>query len=297
MKFLNIIRTFILGLLLLTAAVTNAQQSKMESAFKFYEQNNLESAKADINAAISNPETAKDAQAWQIRGYIYKSIYKNEKSNKQSPARLEALKSIKKSEGFDTKKEYLQLNINAAQYLISTLSNDAVEFLDPVDYEKAIELEKKIIEYYPLMDSSITNQQKQEIAFDENLGTVYSSILDKSPENTKFVNLAKGIYERILTLDPDNITANLNMGLLYFNRGVNLIISSDMEMDITKLEPMQEKSVKLFKESLPFMERAYDINPNKIVVLQGLKGIFHALHDEEKFNFYQKKIEEINKQK
>jgi Tfp pilus assembly protein PilF len=92
MKKLNKIRTIILGLLLLIAVVAKAQQQKLVAAFTFLEQNQLDSAKANINAAIAHPETANDAQTWQVRGYIYKAIYnKNEKDKKRTPARLEAL--------------------------------------------------------------------------------------------------------------------------------------------------------------------------------------------------------------
>src|ERR1043166_4846720 len=96
-------RTIIFGLLLLPAVISKAQQTKVNEAYTFLQSGKLDEAKAAIDAAVVNPETQTDGQAWYIRGFVYKTIYnQTEKSNKQSTSRMEALSSFKKSLSLDT---------------------------------------------------------------------------------------------------------------------------------------------------------------------------------------------------
>ena len=49
-------RTIIFALLLITALVSNAQQSRVNAAYTFLQQGNLDSAKAIIDVAVKNAE-------------------------------------------------------------------------------------------------------------------------------------------------------------------------------------------------------------------------------------------------
>lgn len=296
MKQLVKIRTFILGLLLLAAVVANAQHETVAAAYKFLQQNNLESAKANIDAAILNPETANDAEAWYYRGFIYKTIY-NEKKQIKSPARLEALKSFKKSISLDNAKEYFSDNIGSLKYLANTFHNDEAEMLDLEDTETAIELFGKFQECFKAIDPSTAANQEKEIEFNLALGSVYSSIIERSKKDSaatyKYLKLAKALYNAILLLDPNNISANYNIGILYYNQAVNLVLAQDIDADLVDITRVIDNSTKLFKESLPFMEKAYTLDPKRIETLQGLTGIYWSLNEPEKSNIYKQKINEI----
>lgn len=111
------------------------------------------------------------------------------------------------------------------------------------------------------------------------------------------MNLAKSSYNKVLELDPNNIGANYNMGILYYNQAVNLINQSDYDLDIVALSDIQDNSIKLFKESLPFMEKAYSLDPRRKETLLGLSGIYFSLNEFDKSNMFKLKLEEIEKQK
>ena len=144
--------------LLILAGVTKAQTDKVNAAIAFLQKGNLDSAKITIDAAISDSHTAASGQVWYYRGFIYKTVYnKTEKANKQSPARIEALNSFKKSLSLDTSVENIQENINNIKYLATSLYNDAAASLDSVDYKIAIEDFDKFKEYYLLIDPSTAN--------------------------------------------------------------------------------------------------------------------------------------------
>jgi hypothetical protein len=294
---LKIKRTLILGLLLLLAVVANAQQSRVTAAYAFLQQSQLDSAKANIDAAVLNPETQTDGQAWYIRGFVYKTIYnQKEKGNKESTSRIEALVSFKKSLSLDTTRENVQENIKNIKYLATTLYNDAAASLDTIDYKIAVRNFDIFREYYLLVDPSVVNFKQKEIDFANAIATVYTRIYEGDRKGkADFLSLAKGAYNRALSFDPNNINANYNMGILYYNQAVNLINQSDYDLDIVALNDVQDNSINLFKASLPFMEKAYSLDPNRKETLLGLSGIYFSLNEKEKSNEFKQKLEQIGK--
>lgn len=294
---LKLKRTLIFGILLLTAVVSKAQQSRVTAAYTFLNQGNLDSAKANIDAAIVHPDTQADGQAWYIRGFVYKTIYnQTDKANRQSASRLEALKSFKKSLSIDTTQENVQENIKNIKYLATTLYNDAAASLDTIDYKVAVENFDKFKEYYLLVDPSQENFKQKDIDFANAIATVYTRIYEGDRKaNVDFLNLAKASYNKALALDPNNINANYNMGILYYNQAVNLINQSDYDLDIVALNDVQDNSINLFKSSLPFMEKAYSLDPNRRETLLGLSGIYFSLNEKEKSNEFKQKLEQIGK--
>jgi len=294
---LKIKRTLILGFLLLLAVFSNAQQSRVTAAHTFLQQGKLDSAKANIDAAVIHPETQADGEAWYIRGFVYKTIYnQNEKANKESSARIEALISFKKSVSIDPSEENLQENIKNIKYLATTLYNDAAASLDTIDYKIAVKNFDIFREYYLLVDSSKENFKQKEIDFANAIATVYTRIYEGDRKGkVEFLNMAKASYNKALAFDPNNINANYNMGILYYNQAVNLINQSDYDLDIVALNDVQDNSINLFKASLPFMEKAYSLDPNKRETLLGLSGIYFSLNEKEKSNEFKQKLEQIGK--
>ncbi len=291
---LHLKRTLFFGLLFLAAVVSNAQQDKVNAAYTFLQQGDLESAKTAINLAVNHPETSNDAQAWYIRGFIFKTIYnKDEKSNKQAPSRLEALSSFKKSVSIDSSQENSEENKKNIKYLATTLYNDAAASLDSIEFKIAVENFEKFKEYYLIVDPSRTNFLQNDIKFLLALASVYNQIFEGDRNKVEYRELAKSTYNKVLGLDPNNISANYNMGILFYNQAVNLINQSDYDIDIVALDDVQDNSIKLFKESLPFMEKAYSLDPNRKETLLGLSGIYFSLNEKEKSNMFKQKLEEI----
>ncbi|MCW3082902.1 MAG: hypothetical protein JWP12_268 [Bacteroidetes bacterium] len=297
---LNLKRTICFTLLLLFATIVGkAQQRKFNAAYTFLQQGNLDSAKVNIDAVVLHPETAGDGKSWYVRGFIYKSIYnKSEKGNKQSTSRIVALKSFKKSIELDTAQENVQENVKNIKYLCTTLYNDAGASLDSIDYKIAIANFDIFKEYYLLVDPTPANIQQKDIDFTLAIASLYTKVFESDRKGKiEFLKLAKDAYNKILAIDPNNIAANYNMGILYYNQAVNLINQSDYDLDIVALNDIQDNSINLFKESLPFMEKAYELDPKRRETLLGLSGIYFSLNEFDKSNMYKQKLEEIEKQK
>lgn len=288
-------KIFTLGLLLLITIISNAQSDKIANAVKFYQANNLDSAKLYIDEAIKNQATENDAQAWYIRGFIYKEIYtKREAENKQSTARTEALYSFKKSLSIDTTKENVEENKKNIKFLAYKFFNDAASSLDTINYEIAIINFQQYKSTMLIIDSSLISQK--ELEFNLAIGSVYTKLFETDRKaSNRFLDLAKVAYSKVLSIDPNNISANYNMGILYYNQAVHLIKEMDYDIDMVSLSDIQDNSIVLFKESLPFMEKAYELDPNRKETLQGLSGIYFSLNDFEKSNAFKQKLEKIEK--
>src|ERR1051326_1957433 len=92
-----------------------------------------------IDRAILNPQSAKNAYAWYVRGYVYKEWYKTfESSNKKSKTRSDAVVFLKKALELDTAKEYVPNIKQTLKYLASTFYNDAGSTLLAFKYKKTL---------------------------------------------------------------------------------------------------------------------------------------------------------------
>ena len=291
---LNLKRILVFVLLLMLSVVTKAQESKVGAAYNFLMHKQLDSAKAAIDIAITNPQSANDDQAWNVRAFIYKEIYKvREKNNPQSPARIESLNSCKKLLTLTNQSEARESATNVIKYLTSTFYNDASDNMDTTHYAIAIAMFEKYKEYYPLIDTSKVNLQKKDIEFLLALASTYTEKFKANKSKQEFLNLTKATYVKVLAIDPNNINANYNMGILYYNQAVDLINQSDYDLDIVALSDIQDNSIALFKKSLPFMEKAYTFDPNRKETLLGLSGIYFSLNEFEKSNMFKQKLKEI----
>ncbi len=247
-------------LLFIVITITiKAQSEKVIKAEEFYQNNKLDSAKIYIDNAMMSKDIA-NFYAWMLRGYIYKSLYReNEGKKGQSPARIEALNSLKKSMELDKFNEIEENNIAAIKYLLGTMHNDIVRALDSENDTIAIELFTISQKYYKLIDSSYEANQVREIEFALALATTYNTIADKNKGDAKaakYITLAKLQYDKVLSLDPHNVSANSNRGVLDYNQGVRILKSiNDSTKSADSIQKINE-GIQLLKESLPFMFQA-----------------------------------------
>ena len=104
---------------------------------------------------------------------------------------------------------------------------------------------------------------------------------------------AKSYFERVLTLDENNLNGNYNIGILYYNKAVNIINGTDYDIDLVALSDIQDTSITLFMQSLPFMETAVKLEPENENTLIGLSGIYFALNEHEKSEEIKQQLRDI----
>lgn len=282
-------------ILILCSFAVQAQNDSVSSAYNSLVAGDLERARVAIEAASQHPETSGDAQTWYFRGFIYKEIYNlKERSQPDSPAREVAFSSFLQSIHLDTTGEDLEENRKNIRYLAATYFNDAKEAMNPEEYDVAIRCYRSyrdaMIAHNPNIDLT-----DRDIEFNNALGSVYNRIYDSNPEqNEQFFSKIQEVYNKVLELDSNNISANYNLGILFYNKAVNIINNLDYDMDMFAFMEVQENCVEIFKQSLPFMEKAYELDPNRKETLIGLSGIYFSLHEIDKSEELKKKIAELD---
>lgn len=121
--------------------------------------------------------------------------------------------------------------------------------------------------------------------------------IDKNPSNTNFLNAMGSLYERkedyksaaaqykkILDIKADDFDGNYNYARSLYNQAV-VILNAEK---IDKLE--RDKAMNFYKESLPYFETAYKVNPKQVYYILG--SVYNALGMEAKY----KEVMEANKE-
>jgi len=279
-------------IMILMIGVLQAQPEKVQKAFKFYTDQKLDSARVLIDQSVLDSSTAKLAQVWNLRGYIYKELYKaKERTNKKSPLRVEAVISFKRSILLDKDLEHKTDNIKNLGYIASMYYNDIVP-LDTNTYKLIVECDcfNKYKEIMVLVDAE--KIKPKEIEFNLVLGGIYQRIYEGDRrKNIDYLAKAENAFKIVLNLDPDNISANYNMGILFYNQGATLINEQDYDIDLVAFEQIQDKSKDLFKQSRPYMEKAYQLDKANESTIKGLCGIYFSLHETENYEKFKCKAE------
>jgi tetratricopeptide (TPR) repeat protein len=128
-----------------------------------------------------------------------------------------------------------------------------------------------------------------------NLATVCEKIKEKDKTNeAKYSAKEERLYKEVITAEPSNFRANYNLGVMYYNRAIAIIDASDPDQTgIEELSKLQDKTNPIFLQAKPYFLKAYQIDPKKKEVLEGLAGIYFALNDIPKSNEFKQKADAI----
>jgi hypothetical protein len=289
----------LLAALLLTGMGALRAQTLLHynAALLFVQSGELDSAQKELDLHIKEPGAEKSGDTWYLQGVIYKEKYKKlENNNLFSPFRAKAFEAFKLSLTLDTAAQHQKTVRDNIRYIALRYYNDAVSTLDTIRYETSLSCYKSYREAILLADPGV-DIAKKDVQFYLALASTYTTIynMDKKA-NAKFYELAKETYLQVLKWDTENYTANYNLGLLFWNKGVDLMYEIDYDINLDSAMDVQDHSVELFKESLPYAGKAYEIAPKREETLIVLSGIYYSLNEFQKSKAYQQMLDDLRKQ-
>ena len=263
-------------------------------ALFYMQKSELDSAKKYIDLSAIEENLGSTAKTWYYRGFIYKELYKaQEKNNKISPLRLTSIESFKKMLTLKGKDEFQESTFKILEYLSNTLYNDAARTLDTENY-------KSSISNYSLFRNTmqIANPNADLKSRDIQFKLALASVLNRPAETEVGLDSAqarqiKNLYLDVLFLDPNNPGANYNLAILYYNEAADIINNMDYDMDIMKLNEVQDRCIEIFLEGLPYMKKSYELNYKRKETLIGLSNIYYGLNDLEKSEAYKKELDDL----
>jgi hypothetical protein len=297
-KSYHYLKSFLSFLMVVFCHNFYAQNDLLFEAQKLCKDKKYDLAITMLDKTIVHPETQNDPASWYTRSFAYFHVYKQAgqyntlKLSELDTALSSALMSVK----LDTAKTYINENNSIIKngaiyyYKIST-----VLLQDSLDYLKSEKFYDKYKKYTAMIDPAFDFKQK-DINYYNTTGGIFADKYMKNNFNQKYGDVAKNALLKVLELDSKNISANINLGILYYNQGATLMKMMDYDVDLAQLDVIQENAKKLFKQSLPFMIKVYELDPKAERALEGLQGIYSALLDEEKANEFKQKKEALNKQ-
>lgn len=296
-KSYHYLKNSICFLLLIVCHSQYAQTDLLIEAQNLCSEKKFDQALPLIEKIITNAETKNEASAWHIRAFAFIQAYKQTGQYNISKISLldTSMSSTLRSMQLDTANEFTANNNSfikfgaGAYYKISSIL-----LTDSLNSVKSEQFYLKFKKYTKIFDPNFDFKQK-DISYYNTTGSTFEDLYMKNNFNQKYGDVVKSALLKVLEIDNKNISANINLGILYYNQGATLMRMTDYDVDLAQLEVIQENAKKLFKQSLPFMIKVYELDPKAEKALESLQGIYSALFDDVKANEFKQKKEALNK--
>ena len=104
---------------------------------------------------------------------------------------------------------------------------------------------------------------------------------------------AKKFYKKALEIDPKDFTAAYNLGVIYYNKGVDIVTKANKMKDEEKYKKLKNEADEYFLKAIPYMEKAHEIKPEEKQVMSTLKTLYYRLRT--KKEDYLRKYKEMQK--
>lgn len=250
---------FLLFILLGIAQMGSAQVNPLVAkAAELCAEKKYDEALAQIDEGFKSNDLNSDANAWYVKGFILKELYKQKEANqRQSNFRFRSVAALKKAREFDSNLEFAA-NIDAAlQFIAFTYFNDALLRSAEMDNEsenEPLDLFKKFEELYKGSESELKDLK---LEFNSKMAEGHYRNWIKNTEDNHHYTLCLEYYSKVLSIDNRNCTANLNLAIVNYNQGVYMIRKIGAQTDMMDLISIQDESVKKFKAAIPYAQQAF----------------------------------------
>ena len=291
----NIFKNLFLSLLLVWTVSGFAQIDRLNRAQELYQVSKKpDLARTAIDSVVLDPETKKDFVAWTTRAFIYHEIYKRtDKSKLYSPLRDTIISSLKNSYSLKPDPDYKGNNDKLMNVLAVSYFNMAKNLLqDSLNDKKSQYAYLKSKELAKIVKPD-TNFSSRDVDYYNFMGSIFADIFNKDNNNLKAQDVAKVALLKVLEIQPDNSSANMNLGIMYYNQAVNLSKSLDYGADISQIDVIQESMVKLAKQSEQLINKVFKHNNKNPKAVEALYFIYRMLNENVKTEQFKEKCKEL----
>ncbi len=289
------IKQLILISLMLTGVFGSAQINKVYRAQSLLTEKKVEAAKLCIDSAITDAEVKKMPEAFTIRAFIYFEIYKQtDKLKLNSALRDTILNSVRISNSLNPDADYKSNNNRVLGSIAGNYYNISKILLqDSVNYETSLIAFNKFKELMSLSDPNFNVIEKDKEYYLA-VGSIYSQIYNNNNKDTKANEIAKVALLKVLEIQPDDPSANMNLGLMYLNTSANMVQNMDDVVDFKELDVVIDNYIKLAKQAEQFILKVYEKNNKNPKSVEALYYVYRILSDNPKIAEFRNKCKEMN---
>ncbi len=270
----------------------------MQRAYLHFNEKQYDLARADIDEAVLNRKGSENPMAWHIRGFVYKDIFiHKDVMNPHSESRDIAVESLQRSIFLDGEGKFYENNQRALKYLATSYWNDASEIINNPNIQTVGDATDYFEKFQAVYDQLIPDSSylKRDVDFYLALATALRRIYESDrAANEEYWLQSNNYLKKVLELDPQNFDANYSLGVSYYNKGAHSLEKLP-EIEIFDIYRVQGESIRSIQGALPFMIKAYEINPERIEAIKGLKWIHFNLHQYEESDKYDQKLNPLDK--
>ena len=135
------------------------------------------------------------------------------------------------------------------------------------------------------------NYLEQAIAREPNVAQ-YHLIKGNLNENQKNYEAALADFDRALAIDPTVADAEAGKGRVYYNQAVKMNEDAALIADAKEYKKALEEMNAMFRQSMPFFEKAHELAPDNRDYMITLRGLYYRFDMTDKYNAIN---EELNK--
>ncbi len=103
-------------------------------------------------------------------------------------------------------------------------------------------------------------------------------------------------YKKAIELNPNYVDAYNNLGATILEEAKPIVEEMNNTNDFDKYDELQKKQLEIYRNAMPYYEKAYELAPNRISVVQTLLGIYENLEIEDKAAELRKVYKELKNQ-
>jgi tetratricopeptide (TPR) repeat protein len=89
-----------------------------------------------------------------------------------------------------------------------------------------------------------------------------------------------GDFEKVLELDPKSADATAGKGRVYYNKAVKMNEAAANIMDNKEYKKAIDEMNEVFRQSLPYFEKAHELKPDNTNYMQTLKMLYYRFRTE-----------------
>ncbi|MGI9527452.1 MAG: tetratricopeptide repeat protein [Weeksellaceae bacterium] len=197
-------------------------------------------------------------------------------------------------------------------------SNATYTYYQLKNFDKAVEVGQKGLEKFPQnenMNKIITASYQQSGNSDKFVASLQEKVDNGTADAVDYFNLAKTLedqddsnadqartyYEKAIEKDPNFADAHLNLAFLIIEPEKDLVAKMNENLGSSAKEKKiynenKAKRKALYKEALPYLEKAYEQNPENPSLIKILKNSYEVVGDDDKYTEFKAKYDALVQQ-
>ncbi len=102
--------------------------------------------------------------------------------------------------------------------------------------------------------------------------------------------------EQALKIKSDLSETHFAMGASYINKAQKMFLAANEIMDVNKYEAAINEANAVYAKALPYMQKAYEIDPNDKYTMQSLRELYYRMRMMDEYNAIKAKLEALEGQ-